>query len=216
MFDRRGAKGLATLGMVITAATFFLLSLLPYDFEFWEFAVILFAMGIGGGLFASPNTVSIMNSVPPEHRGAASGMRATLQNVGQTVSIAVFFTIVLSALSGSLPQALNTAVTNAGAPQLGSTFSSIPPTGALFAAFLGYNPMGSYLAALPASLVNSIPQSVQAYLTGSTFFPTAIAPAFMSALRLAFYIGVVLSVVAAIASILRGSHVPTGRESQRE
>jgi len=203
--DRHGARGLATLGMLITTVTFLLLSALPYDFVFWQFALILFVMGIGGGLFASPNTVSIMNSAPPEHRGAASGMRATLQNVGQTASTAVFFTIVLSALSNGLPTALSSAVTNAGAAQLAPVFTNIPPTGALFAAFLGYNPVGAILSdPRVAQLAASIPQSVTAYLTGQTFFPTAIAPAFMSSLQEAFYLGAALSLVAAVASFLRG------------
>jgi len=202
--DRRGARGLATLGMVITAISFVFLSLLPYDFAFPEFAVILFVMGVGGGLFASPNTVSIMNSVPPEHRGAASGMRATFQNVGQTVSIAIFFTIVLSALSGSLPNALSAAATSANAPQLATAFRSIPPTGALFAAFLGINPVQSILSGLPSGLTNSLSPTVIATLTSKTFFPLAIAPAFISALQEAFYIGAGISVVAAVTSMLRG------------
>ncbi len=205
--DQHGAKGLATLGMLVTAVTFVLLSLLPYNFVFWEFAIILFAMGIGGGLFASPNTVSIMNSVPPEHRGAASGMRATFQNVGQTISIAIFFTIVLSALSGSLPSALSSAATNANAPQLATAFKNIPPTGAMFAAFLGYNPVQSILASLPASLVNTLSPTVLANLTSNSFFPNAIAPAFVSALRVAFYIGAGISAVAALISLLRGDRV---------
>jgi len=204
--DRRGARGLATFGMAVTAGSFLLLSVLPYDFVFWQFAIILFVMGLGGGLFASPNTVSIMNSAPPEDRGAASGMRATLQNVGQTASIAVFFTIILSALSGSLPAALGTAVINAGAAQLAPAFISIPPTSALFAAFLGYNPVQSILAdPRIAPLATTLPRTVTSYLTGQTFFPNAIAPAFMSSLREAFYIGAGLSVVAAITSALRGS-----------
>jgi EmrB/QacA subfamily drug resistance transporter len=205
--DRRGAKELATLGMLITAASFIALSFLPFNFSFPEFAAVLIVMGIGGGMFASPNTAAIMNASPPEHRGAASGMRATLQNVGQTASLAIFFSIVLIALSSSLPGALASAVTSAGAPQLAQTFQSIPPTNALFAAFLGYNPVGSIFSALPPSVVASIPQSTQAYLTGKTFFPTAIAPAFMSALRLTFYIGAALSIIAAVASFLRGSYV---------
>jgi EmrB/QacA subfamily drug resistance transporter len=213
--DRRGARGLATLGMLITAATFLLLSVLPYDFGFWQFAIILFVMGLGGGLFASPNTVSIMNSAPPEHRGAASGMRATLQNVGQTASIAIFFTIMLSALSASLPSALSSAVAGAGAPQLAPVFMSIPPTGALFAAFLGYNPIGSVLAdPRLAKVASSIPQSVTAFLTGQTFFPNAIAPAVMSSLQEAFFIGATLSIVAALASALRGSGRTVERASR--
>jgi MFS family permease len=223
--DRRGARGLATLGMIVTAATFLLLSVLPYNFVFWQFAVVLFVMGLGGGLFASPNTVSIMNSAPAEHRGAASGMRATLQNVGQTASIAIFFTIMLSALSASLPSALSSAVAGAGAPQLAPVFMSIPPTGALFAAFLGYNPVGSILSdPRLAQVAASIPQTVTAFLTGQTFFPNAIAPAVMSSLREAFYIGAVLSAVAAVASALRGtsasairseSTLPNGEEDRR-
>ncbi|MGA2666032.1 MAG: MFS transporter, partial [Nitrososphaerales archaeon] len=82
--DKYGARLLSTLGMVIAAGAFLALSLLPYDFSYPQFAVTVFAMGLGSGMFAAPNTASIMNSVPPEHRGAASGMRATLQNTGQT------------------------------------------------------------------------------------------------------------------------------------
>ncbi|MDG7021460.1 MAG: MFS transporter, partial [Nitrososphaerota archaeon] len=194
--DKRGARGLATAGMLISATCLLLLTLLPYDFAFWEFAVILFAMGLGGGLFASPNTVSIMNSVPPETRGAASGMRATLQNTGMTVSTAIFFSIVLVALGASLAPALTHAVTVAGAPQLASSFSNLPPTAALFAAFLGYNPIGAIVS--PQTMA-ALPAAAQSQLTGLTFFPTAIAPAFMSALHDAFYIAATMSAIAAAA-----------------
>src|SRR5208283_675931 len=140
--DKYGARLFATLWMVVTAGTFLALSLLPYDFSYPEFALIIFAMGLGGGMFAAPNTASIMNSVPPSDRGAASGMRATLQNTGQTVSLAIFFTVIITGLSNGLPSAM----TSAGVPQLAGAFSSIPPTSALFAAFLGYNPVQSILA----------------------------------------------------------------------
>jgi EmrB/QacA subfamily drug resistance transporter len=195
--DRRGARGLATGGMLISGTCLLLLTLLPYDFIFWQFAVIIFVMGLGGGLFASPNTVAIMNSVPPETRGAASGMRATVQNTGMTASTAVFFSIVLVALGASLAPALTLAVTNAGAPQLASAFKGLPPTAALFAAFLGYNPVG---ALIPTSVMSSLPAATQSLLIGTHFFPTAIAPAFMSALHDAFYIGSAMSFIAAGAS----------------
>jgi MFS family permease len=202
--DKHGARLLATLGMVITAGSFLALSILPYNFPFLPFAAILFIMGLGGGMFVSPNVASIMSSVPGKDRGVASGMRATLQNIGQTISLAIFFTIVLAALSTSLPGALSGAVESAGAPQLSSYFSNISPTGALFAAFLGYNPVGAILNALPPSVVGAIPSATVTTLTGNVFFPTAIAPAFMSALQDAFYIGAALSIIAAIASYLRG------------
>jgi MFS family permease len=203
--DKYGARLFGTLAMVVTAATFLALSLLPYDFSYAPFAIIIFVMGLGGGMFAAPNVASIMNSVPPEYRGAASGMRATLQNTGQTVSLAIFFTVIITGLSSSLPSALSNAMTSAGVPQLAGAFTSISPTSALFSAFLGYNPMQAILS-LPSlsSVVSQIPPSTLTYLEGQTFFPNAIAPAFISALDLAFYIGAALSIAAAVASLLRG------------
>jgi len=202
--DKHGAKLFATTGMAISTVSLIALSLLPFNFEFTEFAVILLVFGIGAGMFVAPNTAAIMNSLPPQHRGVGSGMRATLQNVGQTMSLAVFFTIVLGALSSSLPGAISSALQNAGASQLIPAFNNISPTSALFAAFLGYNPVQSLLAALPASTVAAIPGATKTLLLSNTFFPNAIAPAFISALRIAFYIGAALSAIAAFTSALRG------------
>ncbi|MDG7006846.1 MAG: MFS transporter [Nitrososphaerota archaeon] len=203
--DKYGARTFATVAMLITAGTFLSLSLLPYDFAYLSFAAVILVMGMAGGLFAAPNIASIMNSVPPEHRGAASGMRATLQNAGQTISLAAFFTIIITGLTSGLPGALSGAMTSAGVPQLAGAFSSIPASSALFSAFLGYNPMQSILAdPRLASVVSQIPATTRAYLTGQTFFPKAIAPAFVSALDLSFYIGAALSIAAALASLLRG------------
>ncbi|MDA4116823.1 MAG: MFS transporter [Thaumarchaeota archaeon] len=202
--DRFGAKLLTTVGMGLTAASFYALTFLPYNFSYLPFALIILVMGIGSGMFAAPNVLSIMNAVPPHQRGAASGMRATLQNTGQTISIAIFFTILVSSLTGSLPGAFSSAMTTAGFPQLTPYFNDIPATSAVFAAFLGYNPVGSILATMPTSVTASIPANTVQYLTGTTFFPTAIAPAFMSALSITFYIGIAISVVAMIISYSRG------------
>jgi MFS family permease len=203
--DKHGARLLATLGMVISAASFIGFVLLPVNFIYIAFAAVLFTMGIGGGIFASPNMASIMNSVPAEHRGAASGMRATIQNSASTISQAIFFTIIIVSLSATLPGALSAAVTNAGAsPQLAQAFSSTPASGALFGAFLGYNPVSTIIHTLPASLVSTIPAATLTYLTGPTFFPNAISGPFMTALREAFVIGAAMCIVAAVCSALRG------------
>lgn len=202
--DRMGARFLSTLGVGIVTGSFILLSFLAYDFQYPIFGAMIFVMGVGGGMFAAPNTASLMNSVPQEHRGAASGMNATLQNTGQTVSIALFFTIIIVALAGSLPAAFSNLMANSGVPQLSPYFSSVPPTVALFAAFLGYNPMQSILATVPQSVFNSIPPNVITYLTGNSFFPHAIAGSFMKALDDSFYIGAGLSLVTVVISALRG------------
>ncbi|MEM3851372.1 MAG: MFS transporter, partial [Methanomassiliicoccales archaeon] len=202
--DRYGARGLSTGGMAIVATTFLLLYTLPYDFNYLVFAPMIFAQGIGMGMFASPNTASIMNSVPPMHRGAASGMRATMQNAGQTASIALFFVIIIEALHSSLPSALNSHLLSAGVPaSLSSSISKIPPTGALFAAFLGENPMATLLSSYP-HITSLIGASVYSTITGSLWFPRVIAPPFMSSLQLAFLISAVIAAVASVSSLLRG------------
>ena len=216
MSDKHGARLLATLGMLISAGSFIGFVLLPVNFIYLAFATVLFVMGIGGGIFASPNMASIMNSVPAECRGAASGMRATIQNSASTISQAVFFTIIIVSLSATLPGALSSAAISAGAPQLATALSATPASAALFASFLGYNPVATLLHTLPASLVSTIPKATSDYLTGSTFFPNAISAPFMTALREAFIIGAVMCVVAAVCSVLRGSKYVHGQKAEAD
>ena len=152
--DKHGARVLATAGMMITGVTFLAFTLLPANFAYFPFALILFVMGIGNGIFMSPNMASVMNSCPPEYRGAASGMRATLQNCGQTISQAIFFAIIIISLNSTLPSALETALTTSGVHrQIATQFQGVPATGALFAAFLGYNPMRTLLQAFGSPLI---------------------------------------------------------------
>jgi MFS family permease len=206
--DRHGARLFATLGMVIIGTTLIALTFLPSNFDYLPFATILFIMGIGNGVFFSPNTASIMNAAPPEHRGAASGMRATLQNCGQTISLAVFFTIVIVVLSSSLPAALSSAVANAGPGGLqvaqNINFAKYGATGALFAAFLGYNPIKIILSAANSTIINNIPSGTIQQLTSSEFFPTAISSPFMTAFRMALYVGAIMCFAGAAFSALRG------------
>ena len=213
--DRYGARGFSTAGMLITAVGYYLLSTFPYNFAYLSFAAVIFLMGIGMGMFASPNTASVMNSVPAEHRGSASGMRSTLQNTGSVIGLSILFTLVLLGLSRNLPSSLAAAVSQAGAPQLSSSLTQIPPTTAVFAAFLGYNPMGTVLNQLPSNLTNSLSPQTVAVLTGKVWFPTAIANAFMSSLGVALYFNVALAAVAAAASLLRGKRQLYGTEAEK-
>jgi MFS family permease len=200
--DRFGARGFATIGMLVSAAAFIGLTFLPANFSYLPFAGLLLLLGIGQGLFASPNTTAIMNSVPPEHRGVASGMRATFQNSGMLISMGLFFTFVILGLAANLPSTMYAGLVHVGLPgQFAAKVSQIPPTAALFSAFLGYNPMGHLL---PPQVLASLPKSVTSVLLGKHFFPTLVSPAFMSGLHLAFYIAAGMSIVAAAASVLRG------------
>ncbi len=209
--DKHGARILATVGMVITGIAFLAFTLLPANFEYLPFAIILLIMGIGNGIFMSPNMASVMNSCPPEHRGAASGMRSTLQNCGQTISQAIFFGIIIISLNATLPAALATSVSSAGASaQVATVFSHTPASGALFAAFLGYNPIGTLLQSIGPTVTASIPAHTLTILEGQSFFPNAIASPFMTALTQAFIIAAALCFIAAIFSALRGKTTVTG------
>jgi EmrB/QacA subfamily drug resistance transporter len=203
--DKHGARILATTGMIITGIAFLAFTLLPANFDYFPFATILLVMGLGNGIFMSPNMASVMNSCPPEHRGAASGMRSTLQNCGQTISQAIFFAIIIISLNTTLPGALATAATNTGVPtQIATLFTHTPAAGALFAAFLGYNPIGTLLQSMGPTITASMPQNTLNILTGQTFFPNAIASPFMTALTEAFIIAAILCFAAAAFSALRG------------
>jgi MFS family permease len=205
--DKYGPRWIATGGMSLVALCFLALAALPYDFQYWQFGGILFLMGCGSGMFASPNSSSIMNSVPPQDRGVASGMMSTMMNSAMTLSMAVFFTIVIVGIQGSFPNAIHDSLVNLGGVQLAplaAALGSIPPTGALFSAFLGYNPMDAILSALPAQMVSMIPHNVVATMEGTTWFPQTLADAFMPSLRLSFVIGAVLSAIAALLSAMRG------------
>ena len=99
--DRFGARPFATGGLLIVAASFVGLLLLPTDFNYWAFAGLLVLNGVGSGLFSAPNTTAIMNSVPAGQRGAASGMRATFLNAGTSLSIGVFFSLMIVGLAST-------------------------------------------------------------------------------------------------------------------
>ncbi len=201
MSDKYGARILSTIGMVIVAVAFFVLSTLGPDFNYWIFGITLFLMGAGNGMFSAPNTAAIMNSVPADSRGAASGMMTTLTNAGMTASLGLFFTIVLLSLTVNLPISFNSALASLGVSNLDKVFDSTPPTVAMFSAFLGYNPVGTIIASVPGL---TVPQSVLSQMEGLTWFPKTLAPAFMSSLRVAFYVGMVLSLLAAVISVIRG------------
>jgi len=202
--DRYGPRWIATGGMIVTAFAFLFLAALPYDFTYLVFGLAMFVMGMGFGMFGAPNSASIMNSVPSEDRGIASGMMYTINNTAQTASMAIFFTIIIVGITQRFPEAMTSSLSSIGAVYLAPALSNIPPTAALFSAFLGYNPVDSILSALPAPLVAHIPQTTLNTLTGITWFPQTLQNAFVPSLRTSFYIGALLSAIAAILSALRG------------
>jgi EmrB/QacA subfamily drug resistance transporter len=201
--DRFGSRAFATVGLVLVAVTFIGLLLIPVNFEYWQFAVLTGLNGIGSGLFSSPNRTAIMNSVPPNERGAASGMAGVALNAGSSLSIGIFFSLMIAGLSVALPTALTTGLTSHGVPQnVAAQIGATPPVGSLFAAFLGYNPIASLLG--PTGLLQS-PHVDAATLTGKEFFPQLISGPFHDGLVVVFIAAAIMSLIGAIASFLGGS-----------
>jgi MFS family permease len=200
--DRFGARPFATGGMILAATSFLLLIVLPVNFGYIWFALILVLNGVGMGLFSSPNSAGVMNSLPASERGAGAGMLATFMNSASVLSIGVFFTLMIVGLASGLPSALhNGLVAHHVAAADASRISHLPPVATLFASFLGYNPVKTLLG--PHVLHGLPPADVHA-LTGRSFFPQLISSPFHSALVYAFAFAIAACLVAAFASLLRG------------
>jgi MFS family permease len=210
--DKYGARWISTLGMVLVGISFLILAMLPYNFDYLPFALALLIMGLGNGMFSSPNAAAIMNSVPPDQRGVTSGMMSTLVNSGFVLSMGMFFTVIVVGLTNAFPPALTSALAAAHATQLAPALGTIPPTGALFAAFLGYNPVQMILGGLSPALLGTLAPATLATLTGVVWFPTTLAGAFMPSLALSFYIGAGISFVAAMLCAMRGEKYVDGTE----
>jgi MFS family permease len=198
--DKFGARLFAAGGLLVMAASFVGLLLLPSDFNYGIFAVLVFVNGLGGGLFAAPNTSLVMSSVPAHLRGAASGMRATFQNSGMVLSIGVFFSLMVAGLGRSLPQTLDTGLTGQGVPvPAAHAIAGLPPVGTLFAAFLGFNPIQELLG---QHILGSLPVANVRTLTGREFFPHLISGPFHDGLVIVFWLAIAMAIVGAAASLL--------------
>ena len=205
--DRFGARLFATTGLALVAVSFVGLMLLPVDFDYVDFALLLLLSGIGQGMFAAPNTSAIMGSVPAGDRGVASGMRSTFQNSGTSLSIGVFFSLMIAGLASTLPHTLSTGLQANGVPAAtANSIANLPPVSTLFAAFLGNNPIGHLLG--PGGVPHTLSSSQVATLTGKTFFPQLVSGPFHHGLVIVFTAAAIMAAIAAFASLLRGRGGP--------
>ncbi|HXR70703.1 MFS transporter [Actinocrinis sp.] len=199
--DLFGARLFAAGGLAVMAASFAGLLLLPTNFSYLWFAALVFLNGLGGGLFAAPNTSIIMSNVPAEARGAASGMRATFQNAGMVLSIGIFFSLMVAGLAGSLPHTLTTGLTAQGVALADAqNVAALPPVGTLFAAFLGYNPIQELLG---PHVLGQLPAANARTLTGRQFFPNLISGPFHTGLVVVFSLAIAMCLVAAGTCLIR-------------
>lgn len=201
--DRHGARILSTSGLLLFGGSFVGLLLVPTNFHYLWFAILVFLNGVGGGMFAAPNTTAIMNSVPADQRGSAAGIQAAFMNSGMVLSMGVFFSLMIVGLTKTLPKALFDGLSAHGVAQgQAHQIANIPAVGSLFSSFLGYNPLQSLLGSQSATHVTN---SQWATLTGKHFFPSLIQSPFHHGLVIVFTLAIAMSLVAALFSAFRGT-----------
>jgi MFS family permease len=212
--DRFGARPFTVSGMALMAVSFVALVMIPVDFNYWVFALLVFLNGLGGGIFTAPNTAAIMSSVPAAERGAASGVRATFFNAGSSLSIGIFFSLMIIGLANTLPSAMSSGLQEQGVTaSVAQDVANLPPVGSLFAAFLGYNPIAELLA--PSGALQQPGVNVDV-LTGKTFFPHLITEPFHSGLVVVFIAAAVMMVIGLIASIFNAGRYGDAPEADNE
>lgn len=205
MSDKHGARPFAVGGMLITALSFGFLDILPVNFSYIFFALTLLLMGIGFGMFASPNQAGIMNSLPADQRGAGAGTINTFQNSAMVLSIGIFFTLIILGLASSLPHSLTSGLIAQGINKnLAIKAGSLPPVGSLFASFLGINPVHALLGSAVTTAHHP------SYLLGRSFFPSLLEGPFSTGLHEAFGFAIVAALISAFASTLRGGRYVHG------
>lgn len=200
--DRFGQRLFITAGLTVSTISLVLLLVLPVNFPYWAFALILFLNGIGSGLFAAPNGAAVMNSVPADCRGVAAGMRSAFWNVGAPISIGVFFSLMIVGLNATVPGAMyNGLVQNGVSTSVAGELAKLPAVGYLFAAFLGFNPLGTLLG---PDVLGSLPAGTAANLTSRSFFPELIMDPFQHGMSVVLTFSVIIFVIAIVISLLRG------------
>lgn len=211
--DRRGARALSTVGMLIFGASFIGLLLVPTDFRYLWFSVLVLVNGIGGGMFSAPNATAVMNSVPAESRGSAAGIQAAFMNSGMVLSIGIFFSLMIVGLSRALPNSMYLGLTSHGVSSAQAHhIADLPVVGSLFASFLGYNPLQSLLGTQTATHVTN---SQWATLTGKHFFPNLISQPFHQGLVIVFAMAVAMALLGAVFSALRGTRYIHGADGAK-
>jgi MFS family permease len=96
--DRRGSRGMAVLGMLVQAAGLAMMTTLDRDTTYVASCAYMFIVGVGSGMFNSPNTAAMMGTVAPHRRGIAAGARVLVQNTGAVISIAFVIAVVTSSV----------------------------------------------------------------------------------------------------------------------
>jgi MFS family permease len=111
--DRFGSRGISLIGLLIIAGGCLSISTLHKDVSVFGYIIRMIPMGVGIGVFTSPNSSAIMGAVPRERLGVASGLMTLSRTMGQTTGLplmtSLFITLVYSHGHMAKGSALETA-----------------------------------------------------------------------------------------------------------
>ncbi len=202
--DKHGARLFATTGLIVSGAAFLLLETLPINFSYVWFALLIFLFAVGMGLFFSPNQAGVMNSLPPEQRGAGAGHA---QHLPELRDGAVDGPVLHHRHPGPRRAAPLASVQG---PDGGRRVRRRRPTpwrtsrrSAVFSRPSWGTTRSRSCSVRPESWLSFLRKQA-AYITGRSFFPQLIEAPFASGLHLAFTFAAIATLIAIIASALRG------------
>jgi len=129
--DRFGTRGISMIGLLIIASGCLSISTLTSDVGVLGYLLRVFPLGIGLGLFQSPNNSAIMGAAPPERLGVASGLMALSRNLGQTTGMPIMGAIFTATLLTSAKISILSDITTAPSHALVSSVTSAYRFGAV-------------------------------------------------------------------------------------
>jgi EmrB/QacA subfamily drug resistance transporter len=104
--DRVGARVPASIGLTVQVLGLLWLTTIGLSSAYWQIAVGLAIVGLGGGMFVSPNSSAAMSSAPQDRLGIASATLATLRNCGMVTSFALVLAVTASGMSSDTMMAV--------------------------------------------------------------------------------------------------------------
>jgi EmrB/QacA subfamily drug resistance transporter len=87
--DKVDSRYISSLGMAINAIGLWMLSRLQVNSSTLTIVSILVVIGLGSGLFQTPNNSAVMGAVQPNRRGIASSLLANMRNIGMVLGVAI-------------------------------------------------------------------------------------------------------------------------------
>lgn len=197
--DRYGVRNFATFGMVLTGIGLYLLTFLSYDFDLVKFEVIMFLVGVGSGLFSSPNTISIISSISFSELSSANAVRTTVNYITSTISMAIFFSVAIVVFSLNFPgHAYASTISLGFQVSVARAISQISPSSILFGSFLGTNP----ISVIPSGILSSLSLTELKTVESTSFLSSIVGTSYMVGFRISLLIAATISGISSLFSYL--------------